>query len=131
MSLSKVITAVVIHLLVPLLGVVAFLWLCHRMWRAQIPSPPFFSYFVLFGTFGGWLLVLLTALFWEWSGMASIGVFALVLLAPFVTGALALVLWHRRRSSAYHRGAFAMNSAYSCVMVFTVLAWIAIRLFAR
>lgn len=130
MPLSKVITAVAIHLLVPLLGVAAFFLLCRRMWRAQIPSPPFFSYFVLFGTFGGWLLVLLTALFWEWSGMASIGVFSLVLIAPFVTAAIALTLRSRRSLSAFHRSAFAASVGYSGLMLASVLGWLGIRFFA-
>jgi len=131
MPLSKVITAVAIHLLVPLLGVAAFLLLCRRMRRAQIPSPPFFSYFVLFGTFGGWLLVLLTALFWEWSGMASIGVFSLVLVAPLVTATLALSLWRRRALSAFHRRAFAASVAYSGFMLASVLSWLGFRFLAR
>ncbi|HRI16719.1 MAG TPA: hypothetical protein PLX89_27310 [Verrucomicrobiota bacterium] len=131
MPLSKVITAVAIHLVVPLLGVVAFLLLCRRMWRAQIPSPPFISFFVLFGTFGGWLLVLLTALFWEWSGMASIGVFSLVLVAPFVTAAFALALRSQRVLSAYHRSAFAASLGYSGLMLATVLGWLGVRIFER
>jgi hypothetical protein len=131
MPLSKVITAVTIHLLVPLLGVVAFLLLCRQMSRAQIPSPPYFSWFVLFGTFGGWLLVVLTALFWEWSGMASIGVFGLVLIAPFVTAALALGLRKRRTLSRFHRSAFAASVGYSGLMLATVLGWLGVLIFAR
>ena len=131
MPLSKVITAVAIHLLVPLLGVVAFLLLCRQMSRAQIPSPPYFSCFVLFGTFGGWLLVLLTALFWEWSGIASIGVFGLVLVAPFVTAALALSLRTRRALSRFHRSAFAASVGYSGLMFVAVLGWLGVWIFAR
>jgi hypothetical protein len=131
MSLSKLITAVAIHLLVPFVGVVAFLLLCRRMSRAHIPSPPYFSWFVLFGTFGGWLLVVLTALFWEWSGMASIGVLGLALVAPFVTAALALSLRTRRALSQFHQGAFAASVGYSCLMLVTVLSWLGIHFLAR
>ena len=131
MPLSKVITAVAIHLLVPLLGVVAFLLLCLRMSRAKISSPPYFSWFVLFGTFGGWLLVVLTALFWEWPGMASIGVFGSVLVAPFVTAALALSLRTRRALSRFHRGAFAASVGYSGLMFVTALGWLGVSTFAK
>jgi hypothetical protein len=101
------------------------------MRRAQIPSPPFFSYFVLFATVGGWLLVLLTALFWEWSGMASLGIFYLVLVAPFVTAALAWSLHRRRTVSGFHRSAFVASIGYSGLMLVAVLGWIGVRVFAR
>ena len=45
--------------------------------------------------------MVLTALFWKWSGMASIGVFGLVLVAPFVTAALALSF---RAPGGHYRG---------------------------
>ena len=131
MALSKVLTAVAIHLLVPFVGAIAFLLLCRRMSRADISSPPYFSWFVLFGTFGGWLLVVLTALFWEWSGMASIGVFGLVLVAPFVTAALALSLRTRRALSRFHQGAFATSAAYSGLMLVIVLSWLGVQILAR
>lgn len=63
MALSKVVTAIAIHLIVPFVGVTAFLLLCLRMARERIPSPPYCSWFIPFSTFGGWLLVVLTALF--------------------------------------------------------------------
>jgi hypothetical protein len=131
MPLPRIITAIAIHLLVPCLGIAAYLLLCRRMTLEQIPSPPYFSWFVLFGIFGGWLLVLLTGLFWQWSGMASIGVFGLAIIAPFTTTALALSLRGRRALSVFHRGAFAATVGYSALMLAVVLPWLAIRVFAR
>ena len=131
MTVSELATAVAIHLLVPFFGAIAFLLLCRRMSRANIPSPPYFSWFVLFGTFGGWLLVVLTALFWEWSGMASIGVFALAMVAPVVTTALAWNLRPRRALSRFHRRAFAASAAYSVGMFITVASWLGIQMLAR
>jgi hypothetical protein len=131
MTVSELATAVAIHVLVPFFGVIVFLLLCRRMFRANIPSPPYFSCFVLFGTFGGWLLVALTAVFWKWSGMASIGVFALALVAPFVTTALAWSLRSRRGLSRFHRGAFAASVGYSGVMFVAVAGWLAMQILAR
>lgn len=131
MSLSEIIIAIAIHLLVPLLGIVAFLLLCHRMKRAQIPSPPFFPYFILFGTLGGWLLVLLTALFWQWSGMASIGVFSRVLAAPVLTALLALSLRSYRTLSTYHYIAYTTSIGYTSLIFVTILCWIGIQLFVK
>jgi len=131
MPLSKVITVVTIHLVVPFAGVLVFLWLCRRMWRSNIPSPPYFAGFVLFATFGGWLLVALTALFWKWSGMASIGVFALAFGAPLITTALTWSLRTRRRLSRFHRMAFAASITYSAVMFTTVATWLGIQILTR
>jgi hypothetical protein len=128
MTASKVIIAVVIHLLVPLVGLAMFVWLCFRMRTIGIPAPPFVSYFILFVTCGGWLLVALTALFWEWSGMASVGVFFLTLVAPWITAAAAWRLGSKRTLTAFHRRAFFGNLIYSGLMFISALAWLSIFL---
>jgi hypothetical protein len=129
-SVNELITAIGIHLLVPLLGVIFFAVICRRMQRTQIPSPPFVSYFILFATFGGWLMVCLTALFWKWSGTASLGVFGLVSVAPFVTAGIAFNLRKRRTLSAFHRGAYIASIGYSCLALPT-LGWLAWNLLSR
>lgn len=128
MPLSKIMTAATIHLLVPLLGVATFLLLCRKMSRAQIPSPPYFAFLVLLATFGGWLLVLLTTLFWEWSGMAIIGVFSLLLIAPVATMILAFGLHEQQALSRFHQGAFVASVAYSTLMFAVVLGWLTVRI---
>jgi hypothetical protein len=112
-----------IHVLIPLLGLTVFVLLCRKMQRT-IQSPPFVSYFILFATLGGWLMVSLTALFWRWSGMASLGVAALILVAPFVTAGAAINLRNRRTLSAFHRGAYFASIAYSCLTL-PALGWLA------
>lgn len=81
-----------------------------------VVAPPVIPFLVLFFTLGGWLQVLLTAQFWEWSGMASIGMLYLILIAPIVTAFMAWRLRHRRALSEFHRYAFLMNGAYTCVI---------------
>jgi hypothetical protein len=49
----------------------------------MVVSPPAVPFFVLFFTLGGWLLVLLTAWFWEWSGLASLGMLYLIFIARY------------------------------------------------
>jgi hypothetical protein len=131
MSLSKIITGIGVNFVVPLLGVIVFVLLCRWMWRAQVQSPPFLSYFILFATFGGWLMILLTALFWEWSGMASLGFFYLVLVAPFVTAALAWSLRRRRTLSVFHQSAFVASVGYSSLVLVAILGWLGIQLFTK
>jgi hypothetical protein len=131
MPLPKIMAAIGVNLVAPILGVAAFALLSWRMRRLQIQSPPLFSYFILFATFGGWLMVLLTTLFWEWSGMASLGVFYLILVAPIVTGALALNLRHRRAISGFHRGAFVASIGYTGLILAMILGWCGTRFFVK
>ena len=131
MPVSKVIAGIGVNILVPLLGVIVFVLLCRRMRQTNVQSPPFFYYFILFATHGGWLIVLLTALFWEWSGMASLGVFYLVLVAPFVTAGIAFSLRGCYALSVFLRAVFIASMVYSGLMVMTLGVWFGIHLFAR
>ena len=131
MPISKVIAAISVNFVVPFFGFIAFVLLCRRMRRTDIPSPPVLHYFILFATYGGWLVVLLTGLFWEWSGMASLGVVYLVLVAPFVTGALAFSLRGRCTLSSFHRAAYTASLVYSGLMLVTIGGWLGIRFLAR
>jgi hypothetical protein len=114
-----------IHVLIPLLGLTVFVLLCRKMQRAT-QSPPFFPYLFLFAIFGGWLMICLTALFWRWSGLASIGFAALVLVAPLGTAGLAMRLRGRRTISAFHRNAYFASIAYCC-LAFPALGWLVWR----
>ncbi len=109
---------------VPLLGVIAFVLLCRWMRRLQIPSPPIISYFILFASFGGWLEIFLTELFWRWSAMASLGIGFLMFIAPILTAGIAFGLWKDRTLSAFHRGAVFASIAYSGLAWSAVGAWV-------
>jgi hypothetical protein len=98
------------------------------MSQSKLQSPPIFPYFILFGVCGGWLMVLLTVLFWEWSGMASIGVFYLVVAAPLITALLAVSLHRRRSLSVYHRTAYGASLAYCGLLIATVAVWLCVAL---
>ena len=123
------ITGLAVNILAPLLGVIAYLLLCRKMLRSGVPMPPIFSYLILFAIYGSWLIVILTALFWLWSGMASLGLLSLCLFAPFPTLMLALILRKRRNVSAYHRVAFGLSTFYTIVMPVLIVAWIIIAVF--
>ena len=114
-----------IHVLIPLLGLTVFVLLCRKMQRAT-QSPPFLSFFLLFAIFGGWLMICLTALLWRWSGLASIGVAALLLVAPFVTAGLAIRLRSQQTISVFHRSAYFVSVAYCCFML-PGLSWLVWR----
>src|ERR1700684_127471 len=113
MSTLQIIAGVGVNLLTPLVGVFAFARFCIIMGDRDVQSPPYLPIFFLFAHLGGWLMVLLTALFWVWSGMASIGVFYLLALSPFVSLGMVLSLRHRRSVSVFHRLAYRLNAAYA------------------
>jgi hypothetical protein len=87
-----------IYIVTPMLGLAAYAALIQKMKRMRIDSPPTVSFFILFFTFGGWLLVALTAWLWEWSGMASIGMLYLLFIAPVLTAAIFWRLRSQRRA---------------------------------
>ena len=103
---------ILIHLVVPLAGVGLFLHLRRKMLDARIEEPPIILLFILFATYGGMIVAILTALFWYWSGMATLGLAYLLLAAPIVTLALAIALYRRRRLSGYHAAAFWLSAGY-------------------
>jgi hypothetical protein len=124
MNEPPIIAGLAVNILVPLLGIVVYVLFCRKMLSSGVEMPPVFSYFLLFAIYGAWLIVILTGFFWEWSGMASLGVFFLLLIAPFLTGGSALILRGRRRISLYHRCAFALSGFYSCVLPLAFATWI-------
>lgn len=117
----EIVKATLIHLAVPIAGLQVFGWLRNNMRAAQIERPPVVPLFIIFATYGGWLMVTLTSLFWYWSGMASLGLIYLVFIAPIVMSVLAVRLYRERRLSRYHRGAFIASGAYPFVVASLVL----------
>jgi hypothetical protein len=113
----QLIAAVAIHLVIPLMGVFTFWKLYRRMRDANIPAPPIIPCFILFFTLGGWLLVVLTGFLWFWSGMASLGVFYLIFVAPLLTAILAWKLRCQRALSVFHQYAFLGCATYPCVII--------------
>lgn len=111
MNASEIITAITIHLLVPATGVAGYLLLCRRLLANGASFLFLAQLFLLFVCYGGVLLVILTSLFWKWSGMASVGCFFLMLGAPVLLLPVSISLW-KSRSSFAHRMAFRACMTY-------------------
>lgn len=107
-----VVKALLIHLVVPAAGLQWFLWLRDDMREEQVESPPVIPLFIIFATYGGLLLVILTTFFWYWSGMASLGLAYLLFLAPLIMLVLAWRLYPQRKLSRFHKAAFVANVCY-------------------
>jgi len=52
----EIVKAILIHLALPLGGLQAFLWLRIRLQAAQVERPPVIPLFIIFATYGGWLM---------------------------------------------------------------------------
>ena len=55
---------IVINFGVPIVGLSVYLWLRSRMRKENVEEPPDVALFIIFATYGGWLMALLTSLFW-------------------------------------------------------------------
>jgi hypothetical protein len=117
MTLMEIAVAILVHIVVPASGLGLYLWLLKRMIESGIPKPPIISFFILFATYGGWLIVSLTFLLWYWSGMATLGLAYLIFIAPVVMLTLAFLLYKRRNLSSFHLGAFVASVVYILIPI--------------
>jgi hypothetical protein len=80
--------------------------------KEDIQNAPVIELFVIFATYGGLLLVSLTALIWKWSGMASLGTFYLILGAPIAMGIISYRLRKTKKTSKYHKWTYLLGILY-------------------
>lgn len=78
----------------------------------QSENPPIIEVFFIFATYGGLLLVVLTTFFWKWSGMASLGVIYLMIVAPVLMGIITFRHSKRKNDSIYHKWIYKFASFY-------------------
>ena len=110
-----------IHLVIPGIGFQVFLWLREGMLEDEIENPPVIQFFMIFATYGGWLLLVLTGLFWYWSGMALLVAMSLMFLAPVIMLLQAVRLYQQRNLSPYHRGAFLLSAGYLLIPIAVIV----------
>jgi len=116
---TKILIGLFIHLFVPILGIIFFVRLSRRMFKEKIERPPVVELFLIFATYGGFLLVVLTSLFWEWSGMASIGTAYLIIIAPFVMGVIAFRQRKLNYLSKFHHYTYISSLLYYILVPLT------------
>jgi hypothetical protein len=119
MTTKEIIIGLVIHLVIPLTGLLYFLRIKKQMKSENILNAPTTELFLVFSTYGGLLLVALTTLFWQWSGMASLGVFYLILGAPIVMGIIAYRHRQTRTVSRYHKWTYVSGLLYFAIAPIT------------
>lgn len=113
--MKEIIIAVIIHLIIPIVGLFMFLKLATKM-KSEIIHPPILEFFIIFATYGGLILVILTSIFWKWSGLASLGTFYLILAAPILLGIISYQQFKKRRISKFHYLAFQISALYFIIV---------------
>ena len=121
MTIKEIIIALIIHLIIPAIGVFLFLKLIIKMKSDSIINPPIREFFIIFATYGGLLLVMLTSIFWKWSGLATLGTFYLILGAPILLGFIAYQQFKKRKVSKYHDWVFQISVLYYVIVPSLVL----------
>ncbi len=121
MTATQIISALTIHLILPLTGLLWFLRLKKQMKNEKIANAPTAELFIIFLTYGGLLLVALTTLFLLWSGMASLGIFYLILGAPIVMGVIAFRHRQTKTISKYHKWTYLSGLLYFVIAPATFL----------
>ena len=125
MTTIEVIIALTIHFFIPLTGLIYFLRLRKQMKKENIQSVPIVELFIIFVTYGGVILIVLTGLFWYWSGIASLGTFYLTLVAPIVMGIVAYHNRHTKAISKYHKWIHILGIAYAVIVpIITIMLFL-------
>ncbi|MDU0370430.1 hypothetical protein [Hymenobacter endophyticus] len=109
-----------IYIVVPIVCLCLHLFLCQWMQKQAI-DPPFWALLLVMISYGGWLIILLTGLFWQWSGMASLGLFYLLFVAPFLMLGTAVSIARQQQLSVYHRWVFRASAGYIPIVGVVVL----------
>jgi hypothetical protein len=121
MTTKDIIIAFLIHLVIPLIGLLYFLKISIQMKKEKIVAVPLISLFIIFATYGSLLLIMLISVFWRWSGMASLGMLYLILGAPILMGLIAFRYQKKKGISKYHNWTFISSACYFVIAPITFL----------
>jgi hypothetical protein len=102
MTTYEIIIATFIYFATPIIGMLYFVHLRDKMIKAQIKNPPVIELLLVLAIYGILLILILTALFWEWSGFASLGVIFIVFVAPILMAFISVRLQMEKSSTNYH-----------------------------
>lgn len=116
MSFLNILVFLFIHLLVPMGGVIAYLRLMAKLKSLNLSGSLDIYFFLIFFTYGGLLMVLLTDIMWKWSAIASLGTFYLLLPAPILMALTAFNNKKVKSVSKYHLFVFRAGFLYFLVL---------------
>ncbi|KQN38301.1 hypothetical protein ASE92_02380 [Pedobacter sp. Leaf41] len=119
MTTKEIIIVLVIYVILPLIGLLYSLMLIRQIKNEEILNAPIPELLMVFVTYGGLLLVVLTTLLWKWSGMASVGSLYLTLVAPIFMGLIAYRHRQTKTISKYHNWTYISGLLYFIIAPLT------------
>ena len=94
----------------------------HKNWKKEgIFNISIHELFIVFATYLGLLLVALTELLGQWSGIASLGTFYLLIGAPIAMGIIGYKYRKIRGNSKYHNWLYFAGLLYFIIAPLTFL----------
>ncbi len=132
MPFLEIILALTIYIALPLTGLIIYIRLCRQIRKEKIENAPLNELFIIFGTYGGLLLLFISCLVYpnSWSGMASLGIFYLIFIAPIVMGRIAYRHNKTKTNSKYHNWTYNSGLLYFLItpvtfliLFFTIVNW--------
>ena len=123
MSFFEIIIALTIYIALPLTVLIIYIRLRRRIKKEKIESVPLNELLIIFATYGGLLLLFISCLVYpnSWSGMASLGIFYLIFIAPIVMGGIAYRHSKTIKKSKYHKWTYASGLLYFLITPVTFL----------
>lgn len=112
MTTTDTLIVLIIYLIIPLLGIGLLIKLLNQIKKDKTASPPSIDFFIIFFNYGGLLTTILTSLLWEWSGLASVGAFYLITVAPILMGIIAYKNRPSKDVSKYYNLAYKAGVSY-------------------
>jgi len=121
MTVRSLYIPILIYILVPIFGIIYYIILNGRMRKLHGEKAPIIELFVSFFTYGGLLTAILTEVFWEWSGLASLGSFYLVFIAPFIMAYIGFRVRNLKKQSNYFKWIFYSSVSYAIIIPLTII----------
>lgn len=100
-----------IYILTPIIGLVLFLFTNKILKPNEKKELYTLKLLIAFVNIGGLTLLLLTTLFWKWSGLASLGTAYLILIAPILMAVIAFDSFKKRKNQAENK-LFKLSVSY-------------------
>lgn len=99
------------HIALIAIGLSAFFLVSGKL-TAQLKHAPTYQLFLIFGIYGGLSLMILHSLTWPYSGMAFLGYFATIIIAPIIAALVSYSLRQLRKESKSHQTLFLLGLLY-------------------
>lgn len=116
----EIVIPILIYLGVPLIGLFIFLLLFRNVEDQAI----YIISFINTAHLGGWLLIVLTILFWSISGMLILGYFYLVFISPILSIGFLCYLLINKSTLTNYRYALSTSIINLCITLFMFFMFI-------